>query len=131
MGTIGFVRRSDHYVHPRTDFFVEFPRGPLMLGSDLDIRPVELRIGRTTISALSATDSCRDRLSAFFFWTDRQSLDTAVAIALRNRINLAKIKAWASDEGSLEKFAEFARELGRRKRSKKLRTRAPHVKPAQ
>jgi hypothetical protein len=34
MARAGFIRRGDHYEHPRTRFFVEFPRGPLSIGSD-------------------------------------------------------------------------------------------------
>jgi uncharacterized protein YjiS (DUF1127 family) len=104
---IGFSRRQDHYVHPNTDFFVEFPRGPLSLGDDVDIRPVEMRIGKIAIRALSPTDSCRDRLAAFFHWNDRQSLETAVAIAVRNPVNLRTIRAWAERESSRARLDEF------------------------
>src|SRR5262249_1957966 len=113
MSSIGFRRQVDHYVHPRTLFFVEFPRGPLSIGSDVRIHPVEIRVGRRTVSALSATDSCRDRLAAFYHWNDRQSLDTAVAIALRNPVDLSKIRKWSKAENALEKFEEFRRELRR------------------
>jgi hypothetical protein len=64
-------------------FFVEFPVGPLGIGRDLAVKPVQIRIGggARRIRALSATDCCRDRLAAFYHWNDRQSLDAAVDIA--------------------------------------------------
>ena len=113
MEKIGFVRRGDRYVHARTRFYVEFPRGPLAIGSDYRIRPVEWKsaYGRTLI--LSATDSCRDRLAAFYHWADRQSLRVAVRIAVAHRVSLAKIRGWSIEEDALEGFERFADELKR------------------
>jgi hypothetical protein len=104
---LGFIRKHDRYVHPATAFFVEFPRGPLSIGDDTDIRPVTLRIGRARVTALSATDSCRDRLAAFYHWSDRQSLRSAVEIAVRHRVNMQAIRRWSAHEGALERFEEF------------------------
>lgn len=107
MAGIGFRRVGNHYQHPSTRFFVEFPAGPLGIGGDLHIRPVEYRIKGTVISALSQTDSCRDRLAAFYHWGDRQALKVAVTIARRHRVNVAAIRQWSKREGASEKFSEF------------------------
>lgn len=115
MESLGFSRDGNRYVHPDSLFWVEFPRGPLGIGADLDIRPVPLRRGRKTL-ALSPTDSCRDRLAAFYHWADRQSLAVAVEIALRNDVDLARIRRWSRAEGHSARFQEFVRELERRKR---------------
>ena len=32
MGSLGFVREGDRFVHPDVRFWVEFPRGPLAIG---------------------------------------------------------------------------------------------------
>ena len=114
MAGIGFVRDGDRYHHRATAFFVEFPRGPLAIGDDVDIRPVELKIGRGRTLALSATDACRDRLAAFYHWSDRQSLHSAVEIARRHRVNLAAIRRWSDREGAAERFAEFLAALRNR-----------------
>jgi len=103
----GFKRSGDRYVHQRTALFVEFPRGPLAIGDDLKIRPVRLRVGRGWTRALSATDSCRDRLAAFYHWSDRQSLAAAVAIARRHRVDMAVIRRWSKREGAEAEFEEF------------------------
>ena len=114
MASIGFVRRADRYVHPATPYFVEFPRGPLAIGGDFNIKPVELRVGGGSTTALSPTDSCRDRLAAFYHWADRQSLQVAVQVARRQRVNMAAVRRWSQREGFEDKFKEFARELARK-----------------
>ena len=127
MAGIGFKRKVDHYVHPRTDFFVEFPRGPLSIGADPHISPAELRVRAKTVHALSPTDSCRDRLAAFYYWSDRQGLDAAVAIALRKRVNLRKIREWSAAENALDRYREFLSELrfakGQTQKKKRLKKR--------
>lgn len=104
---LGFERKGDRYVHPRVPFYVEFPRGPLAIGNDFRIRPVERRsrYGRTL--ALSATDSCRDRLAAFYHWNDRQSLRVATWIARRNRVSYRTIRQWSVAEGFDDRYREF------------------------
>jgi hypothetical protein len=111
METIGFRRTGNHYEHPRTVFFVEFPAGPVGIGADIDVRPVVYRIGGIGVRALSATDSCRDRLAAFYHWKDRQSLSTAVKIARHRKVDLKAIRAWSTREGASEKFSEFLETL--------------------
>ncbi len=123
LARVGFKRKGDRYVHPLSRFFVEFPRGPISVGRDVRIVPVPLRVGGLRLLALSATDSCRDRLAAFYHWNDRQSLETAVSIALNRKVDLAKIRSWSAAEGSARKFEDFARELKARKRSPFLKKR--------
>ena len=113
MVPLGFKRHRDRYVHPGIPFYVEFPRGPLGIGEDFRIRPVwRSRRGAKTL-ALSPTDSCRDRLAAYYHWNDLQSLEVAVAIAVRNRVSLAKIRDWSRSEGHEDRLKLFASELNR------------------
>lgn len=116
MESAGFRRRVGHYVHSRTPFFVEFPRGPLSIGRDDAIQPVELKIGKERARALSATDSCRDRLAAYYFWDDLSSLKTAMAIARRQKVSISAIGRWSKREGQVEKFKEFQHQLARSKK---------------
>lgn len=116
MQRIGFRRSGRHYEHPRARFLVEFPAGPLGIGQDLDVRPVTYRIGKIGVMALSATDSCRDRLAAFYHWNDRQSLAAAVEVARRRRVNVGKIRRWSRREGATSKFQQFLDSLGRTRR---------------
>lgn len=114
MAALGFVRETNRYVHPRSRFWVEFPRGPLGVGADLGLVPVRLGEGAESTLALSATDSCRDRLAAFYHWNDRQSLATAVAIARRREIDHDLIRQWSVKEGHASRWEEFRREVARR-----------------
>ncbi len=122
MASIGFSRRESQYFHKKTDFFVEFPRGPLSIGRDVRIEPIALKIGRGRVLAISPTDSCRDRLAAFYHWGDRQSLNVAVKIALSNRVRMPLIRTWSAGEDASAKFEEFEKELGRA-RSRRRRPR--------
>ena len=111
LAPLGFARHRDRYVHRRLRFFVEFPSGPLGIGEDFNIRPVWHSRKSAKTLALSATDACRDRLAAFYHWNDRQSLATAVTIALRNRVSLPKVRRWSRSEGNLRGYRVFVDEL--------------------
>ncbi|HEY3067927.1 MAG TPA: hypothetical protein VGL09_19225 [Methylomirabilota bacterium] len=116
LASVGFVRVRDRYVHPDVPFYVEFPRGPLAIGDDYRIRPLVRRYGRGRWLLLSATDSCRDRLAAFYHWNDHQSLRVAVEIALAQRVNLRVIRQWSAAEGFPDRLEEFLGEVRRRRR---------------
>ena len=107
----GFTRIGSEYRHAAVPFFVEFPKGPLAIGDDDLVEPIELRVGHVKVLALSATDSCRDRLAAFYHWNDFQSLRVAAAIARRSAVDLKFIRAWSIREGRELEFRQFEREL--------------------
>jgi hypothetical protein len=113
LATLGFQRAGDRYVHSETPFYVEFPRGPLAIGADDRIRPIERVSGNRRYLALSATDSCRDRLAAFYHWNDRQSFDVAILIARRNRVRWSVIERWSRAEGFGERYEEFLKSARR------------------
>lgn len=113
LNPLGLVRERDRYTHPRLPFHVEFPAGPLAIGQDVSITPVVHPDRGVRTLTLSPTDACRDRLAAFYFWNDRQSLAAAVAIALRKRVSFAKIRAWSSGEGQSQGYTAFLLELRR------------------
>ncbi len=123
LAPLGFKRHRDRYAHAAVPFVVEFPRGPLGIGEDFGIRPVwKSRRGARTL-ALSPTDACRDRLAAYYHWNDRQSLKVAVAIAVRNRVALPKIRGWSRDEGHEGRHAIFASELDRARLASRAKRR--------
>jgi hypothetical protein len=108
LATVGFTRDGASYTHPRSLFFVEFPVGPLAIGDDDLVEPVVVRVGRSPVLCLSPTDSCRDRLAAFYHWNDRQSLEVAVRIACHQRVNMRVIRSWSVREGHEPKCRAFA-----------------------
>ncbi|HMB71373.1 MAG TPA: hypothetical protein VKU85_18845 [bacterium] len=121
MATAGFARQGDRYEHPRTPLYVEFPAGPLAIGQDVAVRAVEIRRSGRRVLALSATDCCRDRLAAFYHWNDRQSLRSAVLVALENRVRLAMIREWSGKEGASSRFEEFRTELASARKERRAR----------
>jgi len=133
LASVGFKRRRDHYVHPGLPYRVEFPPGPLGIGQDSRIRPVLHRRRGARTLALSATDACRDRLAAFYFWHDRQSLGAAVAIAVGHRVSWARIQSWSRSEGQSGSYQKFLREVRRARAtrvppSRNRRGRSPGVR---
>jgi hypothetical protein len=129
MATLGFRRHRDRYVHPATRLFVELPAGPLGIGEDFAIRPVWKVRRKARALVLSATDSCRDRLAAFYHWNDRQALAAAVAIAVHHRISIARVRAWSADESHLEGFEVFVAEVARARAERRARSRAGRRSP--
>jgi arylsulfatase A-like enzyme len=123
MGSVGFRRRANYYVHPRTRFFVEFLPAPLAIGADTAIRPATRILAGRRVRLLSPTDSCRDRLAAFYHWSDRQSLAVAIEIALANRVQIDAIKRWSAREGHARGFAEFVEAVAARRRERQRASR--------
>jgi hypothetical protein len=113
LAELGFTRRGDRYIHAAVSYYLEFLPGPLSVGGDFNIRGVELPFGDGAALALSATDSCRDRLAAFYHWRDRQSLRLAVAVARHQPVDLDAIRRWSSNEGASADYDEFLREVAR------------------
>jgi hypothetical protein len=108
MMKLGFEEsKSRYFIHPDTDHIVEFPPGPLSVGSEPVKEIIEIEYATGTLRVISATDCVKDRLVAFYHWDDKQSLIQAVLVALTNNVDLDEIKRWSLVEGSLEKFDEF------------------------
>jgi hypothetical protein len=113
MSELGFTTRGKDFLHPDTEFTVEFPTGPLAIGDD---QPVNAEGERTVdgikIKMLSPTQSVMDRLIAFFVWNDRQCLDQAVWIAEQQPINFEQIADWVKRERQEEKYRVFLNRIG-------------------
>ncbi|HJW13486.1 MAG TPA: hypothetical protein VJ776_02255 [Thermoanaerobaculia bacterium] len=119
MASVGFARRGNQYFHAASRFYVEFPPGPLGIGADYRIEPVEIHVGKKRLRLLSPTDSCRDRLAGFYHWNDREGLEVAVRIAARRKVDMEKIKTWSETERALPRFQVFLEELERFRRRKR------------
>jgi len=111
MAEIGFEPESRHYSHKDTDLIVEFPAGPLSLGSEPagDIKEVKFATG--LLRMLSPTDCVKDRLAAYYHWKDLQSLEQAILVAQAQNIDLPEIKRWSTAEGMGRSFSEIASKL--------------------
>ena len=112
---LGFATRGKDFVHPQTEFTVEFPTGPVAIGNDEPVIPEgKIEVGGVQVKLLSPTQSVMDRLISFFVYTDRECLDQAVWIAEKHDINFDQVKAWSKREGYEDKLAVFLKRLGQK-----------------
>ena len=111
MEKIGFHERGRYFVNPETQFFVEFPEGPLSVGAEpvREISEIELSTG--TLRIISPTDCVKDRLCAFYFWHDQQGLAQAVLVVENQNVDLQELKRWSKAEGKEREYAVFEKKL--------------------
>ena len=111
MKSLGFQEKERYFINPATKFFVEFPTGPLMIGDQRIEEIAERTTSVGTLRLLTATDCVKDRLAAFFYWKDNQSLEQAVMVAQTQNIDLREIHRWACSESQEDKFQVFEQRL--------------------
>ena len=106
---IGFIEKAWYFVHSETEFFLDFPAGPLAVGREpvKDIEEMDFPTGKLNI--LSPTECVKDRLAAYYHWSDRQSLHQALLVAKCKPINLKEIARWSRVVGKGDEF-EVVRE---------------------
>lgn len=107
MNDLGFELKGNYYYHPQTPYFVEFISGPPAIGKEPIEEVHEITMATGTIRIISPTDSVKDRLAAFYFWGDRQSLAQAILVSKSVSINLDSVEAWSIREGKKSEFEEF------------------------
>ena len=111
MDELGFQERGRHFVHPDSEFIVEFPDGPLSVGEEPVKKIDEIKLSTGNLRVISPTECVKDRLAAFYFWGDRQCLAQAVMVTADNRINLKELERWSKAEGKLKEFQTFKEAL--------------------
>lgn len=104
MAEIGFEEENRYYRHPDAEYLVEFPGGPVAVGREPAVRIDELMLRTGRLRLLSPTDCVKDRLVAYFHWSDRQSLLQAALVAAAHVIELAEVERWASREGERDAY---------------------------
>lgn len=101
---IGFVEKDRYFKHPDTDFIIEFPAGPLAVGSEPVRHIEEMEFPTGSLVLLSPTDCVKDRLAAFYHWNDRQCLEQAVLVIEAKKIDLREIRRWSAAENKLAEY---------------------------
>jgi hypothetical protein len=107
LAEIGWTERNRYFVHAETNYFLEFPTGPLSVGDEPVSRISQLEFTTGVLRLLSPTDCVKDRLAAFYHWKDQQSLEQAVLVASTNAIDLDEVERWSRKEKSLPQFRTF------------------------
>jgi hypothetical protein len=112
MGELGFQLKTEGFFeHPACPFIVEFIPPPLAVGQEpvKTVRTIKTKSGSFRI--LSPTDCVKDRLAAYYHWNDPQSLEQAIMVAKRRKVDLQEIRRWSKNEGHLAKYLDFLRGL--------------------
>ena len=118
LAPLGFVKGSNrHLTHPNSDYYVEFPPGPVAIGSSVITEWDQLETEFGTIQILSPTQMVMDRLAAYIHWNDPPSLDQAVLIAQNHPLDWKALETWCAGEGGLEKYQAFRRAFGKAERA--------------
>ncbi|MBM3144699.1 MAG: hypothetical protein FJ010_06945 [Chloroflexi bacterium] len=104
MSEIEFQEKGRHFIHPDTQFFIEFPPGPLSVGQEPVDSINEIEFSTGILKLISPTDCVKDRLLAYFYWGDQQCLAQAILVAQENDIDFEEIERWSIVEGKLEDF---------------------------
>ncbi|MBN1282478.1 MAG: hypothetical protein JXA24_01735 [Proteobacteria bacterium] len=115
MRTIGFMRSGLYnYVSRRSPVDVVFSPPPLAVGDHLVKETAVMKAKGGSIRLLTPTDCCRQRLSMYYRWGDREAFDDAVELALCHEIDMDLVKRWSDWEWCSDRFEEFHREIKKR-----------------
>jgi len=118
MHTLGFKNVGKDFYHDDTEFSVEFPGSQLVIGNSPMKPDGKIERKGFTLRLLSPTQCVMDRLAAFYYWRDRQSLDQALLVASNHPIKIKTVENWSKSEGEENKFNEFLEKLKESKRLK-------------
>jgi hypothetical protein len=114
MNELGFCEKDRYYKHPESEFFIEFPPGPLSVGME-PVGVVEtIPMATGTLRILSATDCVKDRLAAYYHWGDKQCLHQAILVSGVMRIDLAEIERWSIKEGKENEFKQYFHQMNKK-----------------
>ena len=112
-----FERGTREFTHPDTQFYVEFPPGPLGFGettvSEAEAAIIDTPFGPLRI--ITPTQSVMDRLAAHVAWNDNQALDQAAMVARKHDVDWAAVSEWALREGADPGVVERVRRLAARR----------------
>ena len=111
MGKIGFSEKGRHFIHPDTQYIVEFPDGPLSVGEEPVKEISEIKTATGILRVISPTDCVKDRLCAYYYWNDQQGLAQAVLVATDNKVNLKEVGRWSKAERKAKEFQAFKDKL--------------------
>ncbi|MBL8025253.1 MAG: hypothetical protein JNL74_02520 [Fibrobacteres bacterium] len=124
LAEIGFKEDLRYFKHPDTEFFVEFPEGPLAVGDEPVKEIIKLKYSTGELTIISPTDSIKDRLAGYYHWNDLQCLDQALMIAEDNKIDLSELKRWSVVERKSHVFDKIKDQFIKAQRKLEKRTKS-------
>jgi hypothetical protein len=112
MEDLGFTEFARYFTHPDTQFFVEFPPGPLSFGEEPVSRTNEITFDTGILKLITAADCVKDRLAWYYHFGDKQCLEQAILVCKAHSIDLDEIRRWSQVEGKLNDFKQIKKKLG-------------------
>jgi hypothetical protein len=107
LAELGFYRENRYFKHPDSEYWIEFPPGPISIGDEPVREVVDLELSTGSLRLISATDCVKDRLAGYYHWNDLQSLEQARMVARSNAIDLEEVRRWSEKEGKAKAFQEI------------------------
>lgn len=105
--TLGFKRAGRSFRHENCPYFIDFVNPPIAIGNE-SIRTFQTLTSKCgMLKLLTPTDCVKDRLAAYFYWDDPQSLEQARLVAKHHTIDSNNLTSWAQNEGFLAKLQLF------------------------
>ncbi|MEA3493049.1 MAG: hypothetical protein U9R38_01535 [Candidatus Margulisiibacteriota bacterium] len=112
MREIGFERAAEgFFAHSNCPYIIEFIQPPLSIGREPVKKIKNMKTKYGTIKLLNPTDCVKDRLAAYYFWDDLQSLEQAKMVTQKQKVDLKEVKRWSRVEGELKKYSQFIKQL--------------------
>ena len=110
---LGFQFKGKYFSRSDCPYFIEFVTPPVAVGEELVHRFKTLHTPFGQLELLTPADCVKDRLSSFFHWNDRQSLEQAIMVFQDQKVDLQEVKRWAKAENQMDKFKEFIKALAK------------------
>lgn len=127
LAKIGFREKDRYFVRPDTEFFVEFPTGPLAVGDERVQTVVTRDTGTGRLRLLSPTDCVKDRLAAFFHWSDTMALEQALLVAREQPVDIADLRRWPNVERQVDILTVFEEALAQDREFELSISRQPRI----
>ncbi len=102
-----FFEENRYFRHPKNKIYIEFPAGPLAVGSEPVKEIITMAFSTGELFIISPTDCIKDRLAHYCHWKDRQCLEQALMVAEDNKFDLDEVKRFSLNEGHEKEFLEF------------------------
>lgn len=112
MAELNFELQTEGFFeHVDCPYIIEFIQPPLAVGREPVKKIVTLKTKQGSFRILSVTDCVKDRLAAYYHWNDLQSLEQALLVARRHKVDLKEIKRWSKVENHPDQYEEFIKRL--------------------
>ncbi len=111
LNNAGFFECNGYFKHQGCPYFIEFVNPPVAVGREPIHQYNQVKHQKGTIQLLRVEDCIKDRLAGYFHWDDQESLIQAIDVCLEVEANLSEVKKWAQEEGFINKYQNFLKEL--------------------